>query len=563
MAGPAVVDASRAAPRDAGAGPILVAAGLSKDYLVQFKQRGVLLKQIALGLVGRGGLRVKALRSIDFTLERGAALGVIGPNGSGKTTLLRLICGLTGLAHGTLDVRGRAVGMIELGAGLQPLLTGRENIRLFGLVLGLSTRQIRAREDAIAAFADLHEFLELPVKTYSAGMAMRLAFACAIHADPELLVVDEVIEVGDRAFQERCFTRIEEMRKAGMSLVLATHNTPHVQRYCDHVLHLDAGAQVAFVRGTDAVAAYLGKLFGTAAPDASLRETLNYRSAAENEGALVPLLTTQRAMLRARLPTIPPAERLLVLGDAMDAVTRAARRWPDDLPRLLRAFVDQWLELLELTDGSTLLKLWEKLRALLRELLPRAGTLEDKVKLLADLTPALRLEPGPLKVTYQELSDVVRAQLAHAIIADPSPPSLARHHSLLDLLDGRDGGDDGFAARLAEPVDGRHVPGNVIAVDCELPPGDLGTSIELALFDATGTRLAATQIRVEPGGAVRRFRYETIDATIPGGMYRLVAGLGEPTARRYRALPLSVDAPPPIPGELIQLGGAWAAAERP
>ena len=186
-----------------------------------------------------------ALLDVSFSVELGETLGLIGRNGSGKTSILKLIAGVTAPSQGQVVVRGRVSPLIELGAGFHPDLTGRENIYLNASILGLSNREIRARFADIVAFAELREFIDTPIKRYSSGMYMRLAFAVAVHTDPDILLVDEVLAVGDAPFQEKCLTKMREFQKRGVAIVFVSHDLALVQQFCHRGLWLDSGRIVA------------------------------------------------------------------------------------------------------------------------------------------------------------------------------------------------------------------------------------------------------------------------------------------------------------------------------
>ncbi len=186
-----------------------------------------------------------ALRNVSFGVEHGETVGIIGRNGSGKSTLLKLIAGVMAPNEGQVRIHGRVSPLIELGAGFHPDLTGRENIYLNGSILGISLRDIRDRLDDIVSFAELWDFIDTPVKRYSSGMYMRLGFAVAIHSDPDILLVDEVLAVGDIQFQEKCLARMREFHADGVTIVLISHALEVVQEFCQRVLILNGGHIVA------------------------------------------------------------------------------------------------------------------------------------------------------------------------------------------------------------------------------------------------------------------------------------------------------------------------------
>src|SRR3954464_2320665 len=192
-----------------------------------------------------GGLRpddaFEALQGVSFEVLAGKTFGIIGRNGSGKSTLLKLIAGIGKPTSGALRVDGRVSALIELGAGFHPEISGRENVYINGLMLGLSRREIAKRFDEIVRFAELEEFIDSPVKTYSSGMYMRLGFAVAINVDPDVLLVDEVLAVGDETFTHKCLDKFAELRRRGKTVLLVTHSLDMVTRFCDEALWLDGG----------------------------------------------------------------------------------------------------------------------------------------------------------------------------------------------------------------------------------------------------------------------------------------------------------------------------------
>ena len=182
-----------------------------------------------------------ALSDVSFAVPRGSTFGVVGRNGSGKSTALKIVAGITKPTTGTVNVRGRISALIELGAGFHPEISGRENIFINGIMLGLSKRDIQQRFDEIVEFAELREFIDAPVKTYSSGMYMRLGFAVAIHVDPDVLLVDEVLAVGDEGFTHKCLDKFGEFKRRGKTVLLVTHSLGLVERFCDEAVWLDGG----------------------------------------------------------------------------------------------------------------------------------------------------------------------------------------------------------------------------------------------------------------------------------------------------------------------------------
>jgi ABC-type polysaccharide/polyol phosphate transport system ATPase subunit len=186
-----------------------------------------------------------ALRDVSFSIGRGETVGIIGRNGSGKSTILKLIAGVMAPTAGEVRVYGRVSPLIELGAGFHPDLTGRENIYLNASILGMSDRQVDEQFDSIVDFAELREFIDTPVKRYSSGMYMRLGFAVAIHTQPEILLVDEVLSVGDAHFQEKCMAKMHEFQAAGATIVFVSHALDQVEKFCERVLLIDSGHLIA------------------------------------------------------------------------------------------------------------------------------------------------------------------------------------------------------------------------------------------------------------------------------------------------------------------------------
>ncbi len=199
---------------------------------------------------------VEALRNVSLSVQPGATLGIIGRNGSGKSTLVRIIAGIYRPDTGRVVTEGRVSALIELGAGFHPEFTGRENIYINGIILGLSKKEIRRRFDAIVEFAGLAEFIDSPVRTYSSGMYMRLGFSVAVHVDPDILLVDEVLAVGDEAFVRKCVEKMDEFKRSGKTIVLAGHDLSMVERWCDAAILLEAGRVAAQGFPPDVVVAY-------------------------------------------------------------------------------------------------------------------------------------------------------------------------------------------------------------------------------------------------------------------------------------------------------------------
>jgi len=204
------------------------------------------LQQTVVAMVRRVGTQpFWALQDVSFEVGPGESIGIIGGNGAGKSTLLRLICGLGRPTTGQVRVRGRLAALIELGAGFHPHLTGRENLMVSGVIGGLRRREVRALEEEIIEFAELGDFIDQPLRTFSQGMQLRLGFSVAIHADPSVMLIDEALSVGDAHFQQKCLSRVERFRRDGKTLVLVSHEMETIRTFCTRALWLRRGRVAA------------------------------------------------------------------------------------------------------------------------------------------------------------------------------------------------------------------------------------------------------------------------------------------------------------------------------
>jgi lipopolysaccharide transport system ATP-binding protein len=198
-----------------------------------------------------------ALRDVSFELNQGEVLGIIGRNGAGKSTLLKLLSRITEPTNGRIEMHGRVASLLEVGTGFHPELTGRENVFLNGAILGMSRAEIRRKFDEIVAFAEVERFLDTPVKRYSSGMYVRLAFAVAAHLEPEILIVDEVLAVGDASFQKKCMGKMKDVGKSGRTVLFVSHNMEAVMRLCSSALYLEKGAFKGLGKTPDMIKSYL------------------------------------------------------------------------------------------------------------------------------------------------------------------------------------------------------------------------------------------------------------------------------------------------------------------
>lgn len=254
---------------------------LSKCYQIYDQPRDR-LKQFVLPRIRRMiGLEPRryyrefwALKDVSFEIRKGETVGIIGRNGSGKSTLLQLICGTLSQTEGAVLSGGRIAALLELGSGFNPEFTGRENVYMNASVLGLSRDEIDSRYDEIVAFSELGDFVEQPVKTYSSGMLVRLAFSVAINVDPEILVVDEALSVGDELFQRKCFSKLEAIRQSGATILFVSHSGAQVIELCDRAVLLDRGEQLAIGAPKQIVSRYQKLLYAPSEQQAAIRDEI-------------------------------------------------------------------------------------------------------------------------------------------------------------------------------------------------------------------------------------------------------------------------------------------------
>ena len=266
--------------------------GLSKCYEIYTNPRDRLKQFVMPRLQRLAGQAPKqyfrefwALKDVSFEIKKGETVGIIGRNGSGKSTLLQMICGTLSPTSGSIQTNGRIAALLELGSGFNPEFTGRENVYMNASVVGLSNEEIDARFDAIAAFAEIGDFIEQPVKTYSSGMIVRLAFAVAINVDPEILIVDEALSVGDELFQRKCFSRIEAIKSKGSTILFVSHSGGTIVELCDRAVLMDSGEKLGMGVPKQIVGRYQKLLYAPAEKRETIREQI--RLADKNAAALV------------------------------------------------------------------------------------------------------------------------------------------------------------------------------------------------------------------------------------------------------------------------------------
>ena len=252
---------------------VIILENVSKRYFL-YPHRVMELKKAVLHLptfvkATRARQAFWALRDVSLTVRRGESVGIIGPNGAGKSTLLRIVSGLAPLTKGRLTVRGRVSPLLELGAGFHPQMNGRDNAIINAVLLGLSRKEAQEKLPEIAEFSELGEFIDQPMRTYSSGMYVRLGFAVAVHVRPEILLVDEVLAVGDAEFQHKCFDHIERLRRDKVTIVLVSHDLENVKHFCDRAILINHGVVAADGKPQEVVDEYLSSPSGFAVAPAN------------------------------------------------------------------------------------------------------------------------------------------------------------------------------------------------------------------------------------------------------------------------------------------------------
>jgi lipopolysaccharide transport system ATP-binding protein len=298
--------------------PLLLSArGVSKMYKVYARPIDRLKQTVFAGT--RSYYReFWALRGVDLDVRRGESIGIIGRNGSGKSTLLQVLAGVLQPTEGSVECAARVGALLELGSGFNPEFTGRENVLLQGALLGFSRGQMLARFDSIASFADIGPFIEQPVKTYSSGMYVRLAFAVHAQLEPDLLIVDEALAVGDEKFQRKCFARLEQLQARGSAILLVTHSAPLVEKYCQRAMLLEQGRAHALGRCKDVINQYHALLY------ADEEAYLRYR----NQAARSQAQAAASAQVEVKEPA-PDVSSGVPAGDGPTALTSDRARIED------------------------------------------------------------------------------------------------------------------------------------------------------------------------------------------------------------------------------------------
>jgi ABC-type polysaccharide/polyol phosphate transport system ATPase subunit len=243
-------------------GPAITVAEVSKSFRLPHQRYSTLKERALHPFRSRTTDELRALDDVSLTVGRGEFFGIVGRNGSGKSTLLKCLAGIYDVDAGTIDIEGKLSPFIELGVGFNPDLTARENVLINAILLGLSRREARRRFDEIIAFAELEEFVDLKLKNYSSGMHVRLAFSVATQVDADVLLIDEVLAVGDAAFQQKCFAQFQQLKAAGRTIVLVTHDMQAVERFCDRAMLIERGEVLDIGEPHDIALAYNEINFG-------------------------------------------------------------------------------------------------------------------------------------------------------------------------------------------------------------------------------------------------------------------------------------------------------------
>jgi ABC-type polysaccharide/polyol phosphate transport system ATPase subunit len=288
-------------------GSAIVVQDLSKSYHIYDKPRDRLAQALWRGRK-RFYREFWALRDVSFEVPKGAALGIIGRNGSGKSTLLQLVCGTLAPTTGSVQVNGRVAALLELGSGFNPELSGRENVYLNAAILGLSEAEIRSRFDAIVAFSEIGEFLDQPIRTYSSGMVVRLAFAVSVNVDADILVIDEALSVGDARFQLKCAKAMDRLRESGKTLLFVSHDGGAIKRLCNEAMLLERGQMLLQASPNDTLNIYSKLLMDDRGAEA-IAEDIRAVQAKPREALVAPRFEPARGGADERAALLLASER--------------------------------------------------------------------------------------------------------------------------------------------------------------------------------------------------------------------------------------------------------------
>lgn len=259
-----------------------------------------------------------ALKNVSFNIRKGETVGIVGRNGSGKSTILQIICGTLSQTEGTIKTNGRVAALLELGSGFNPEFTGRENVFMNAAILGLTKDETRKRFSSIEKFADIGSFIDQPVKSYSSGMVVRLAFAVSINVDPEILVIDEALSVGDEKFQRKCFSRLEELKKRGATILFVSHSGPQVIELCDRAILMDGGEKLIEGSSKSVVGHYQRLLYATEEKSSSIRAEIVQLNNSGLEDAVVDANDIDNTAEEKQIERAPSLSKKEALEDYYD-----------------------------------------------------------------------------------------------------------------------------------------------------------------------------------------------------------------------------------------------------